>query len=110
MSTRHIKRRRIVLERQWHCDGPKHEGETFMPCDAVTVSHGYGSILDGDEHHFCSLDCLCDWAAKDGRKALRKAKASIARYQRLEALVAGITPENVHPEIGTGAAVGKEFK
>jgi hypothetical protein len=44
-----------------HCDGPRHQGETYMQCDAVVLEHGFGSPMDGDTQHFCSLSCLKDW-------------------------------------------------
>ena len=64
MSVKYKKVRRVVSEKQVHCDGPKHEGDTLMQCEAIHVSHGYGSPQDGDEQHFCSIRCLKDWARK----------------------------------------------
>ncbi len=65
MSIRETKKRRVVRIPEMHCDGPKHKGETFMQCDTITVSHGFGSPYDMDTHHFCCLACLQDWAAQD---------------------------------------------
>ncbi len=39
---------------------------------------------------------------------LRKVKSTVARRYSLKELVAQITPENVHAEVKTGHAVGKE--
>jgi len=61
MSIRYISKRRRVQVEEMHCDGPLHQGETFMQCDTITLEHGYPSPMDGDTQHFCSLRCLKDW-------------------------------------------------
>lgn len=44
----------------------------------------------------------------DGRLILTPAKKT-RRHYKLEDLLAGITPENLHPETSMGVAVGEEF-
>ena len=39
---------------------------------------------------------------------IRKAKQSRPRKYSLKQLMAGVTPENLHPEFQTGPAVGRE--
>jgi YHS domain-containing protein len=63
MSIRQIPRRRTVYDKEWHCDGPNHQGDTYMDCDTITVSHGYGSDYDCETHHFCSHECMRDWCS-----------------------------------------------
>ena len=77
MSIKTRRVRKVVGVNEFHCDGPKHEGDTFMQCDAITVEHGYGSPHDGDTHHFCGVACLKDWAAT--QRVPRKKKASSKR-------------------------------
>jgi hypothetical protein len=62
MSLRYVSKRRRVRIAQMHCDGPRHQSDTLMDFDSITVEHGYGSAMDGDTHHFCSITCLRDWA------------------------------------------------
>jgi hypothetical protein len=64
MSIKSFRKRVRTTISEMHCDGPKHQGETFMQCDTITVSHGYGSEYDMETHHFCSVKCLQDWAKK----------------------------------------------
>lgn len=70
MSIQETRVRRTITETSMHCDGPSHEGDTFMQCDSIVLSHGYGSPFDGDVNHFCSLFCLNNWVAAKAREAL----------------------------------------
>lgn len=70
MSIQEKRIRRTITETSMHCDGPKHEGETFMQYDSVTLSHGYGSPFDGDVQHFCSIFCLNCWVAEKAQEGL----------------------------------------
>jgi antitoxin component of MazEF toxin-antitoxin module len=40
---------------------------------------------------------------------IRKVKQSRPRKYTFEQLMAGVTPENIHPEFNTGPAVGREM-
>jgi hypothetical protein len=62
MSIKSTRKRITTSIESMHCDGPNHQGETFMQCDTITVEHGYGSPFDMETHHFCSVECLQDWA------------------------------------------------
>ncbi|HEY9774375.1 MAG TPA: hypothetical protein V6C81_11290 [Planktothrix sp.] len=62
MSVTYVSRRKRVKEPVFHCDGPHHQSKPQQIEDAIIMDHGYGSPFDGDQHHFCSISCLKDWA------------------------------------------------
>ncbi|ELM3738087.1 AbrB/MazE/SpoVT family DNA-binding domain-containing protein [Edwardsiella piscicida] len=53
-----------------------------------------------------SIDDTVDIAVEDGRIVIVPVKA---KAYSLDALLAGITPDNIHEKIGFGAPVGKEL-
>ena len=61
-----LKREKMELTtiNEIHCDGPKHDGDTYMMCDTITVEHGYGSPHDTETQNFCSMTCARDWFAE----------------------------------------------
>ncbi len=61
LSIQESRRRMTVTVKTIHCDGPKHDGDTQLEFDAISVEHGSGSPFDGDTHHFCGFTCMKDW-------------------------------------------------
>ena len=68
MSFKTLKRRVTVRENEAHCDGPNHKGDTYLQVPTMEIRHGWDSPYNKDHeldsHHFCSLQCLIDWANK----------------------------------------------
>jgi len=65
MSFQHKRVRRRITISEMHCDGPRHSGDTEMQCDSVTLSWGFGTTRDMQNHHFCSENCLKQWVMKN---------------------------------------------
>lgn len=58
----------FTMQEEFYCDTCEKE----LDCIPVTVSFGYGHILDGGEYHFCSTKCLLDFIEKEFKKEEKK--------------------------------------
>jgi hypothetical protein len=47
-----------IAETNYYCDTCSDNLITKHLGIPITISFGYGSILDGEEYHFCTLKCL----------------------------------------------------
>jgi hypothetical protein len=52
--------------------------------------------------------CLVTVERRGDELRIRKAQKLVARRYSFKQLMAGVTPENVHAEVKTGPAVGRE--
>jgi hypothetical protein len=59
---------------------------------------------------FCYIAGLITLSKKFGVSARLHHEIRRARHYHLHDLLAGMAEENLHPEIGTGPAVGREFR
>ena len=67
---------------------------------ALRIPAALGVALDLKE------DDAIDMREENGRLVIEKKRR---RYPTLEEMIAGITPENIHPETDWGSPVGKEI-